>query len=113
LTKLTILCRQEKLKKELESQLWKVSWNEISYTMAPNFLLSDIRDNRWFGDVTIISDTDPSIGEVISYYVPSFSPSINAKRAVKRKRKWSSNSRKNERIFDNEVYYEFLKTSRL
>lgn len=60
-------------------------------------------DNRWIGEVKVLSETEPSVGEVISYYVPSFSPSISAKRAMKRKRKWSSNSRKNEKIFDEEV----------
>ena len=65
--------------------------------------LEGMSDSRWCGDAKILSDTDPSLGEKISYYVPSLSPSVAAKRAIKRKRKWSSNSRKNEKIFDNEV----------
>nr|CAB3264428.1 atrial natriuretic peptide receptor 1-like [Phallusia mammillata] len=94
--------RRHKLQKELESQLWRVYWCDVTWPIDPNGILGGQMDGDIgvFGDVP--TDSDPSLGEVISYYVPSLSPAVAAKRAHKRKRKWSSNSRKNERVCENE-----------
>lgn len=96
------LFSRHKLKKELESQLWRVYWNDIVWPTSQNNVLG----GQLTGDMGVMGGlravSEPSLGEVISYYVPSLSPAIAAKRAHKRKRKWSSNSRK-ERICENEV----------
>ncbi|CAK8674541.1 unnamed protein product [Clavelina lepadiformis] len=94
--------RRHKLRKELESQLWRVHWTDITWPITPNSVLGgQLGGNMGMGG-DVPTESEPSLGEVISYYVPSLSPAIAAKRAHKRKRKWSSNSRKNERVFENE-----------
>ncbi|XP_078493550.1 atrial natriuretic peptide receptor 1-like [Ciona intestinalis] len=93
--------RRHSLKKELESQLWRVYWHDVTWPISPNSVLGgQLGGDMGLGEPP--AESEPSLGEVISYYVPSLSPAIAAKRAHRRKRKWSSNSRKNERVCENE-----------
>jgi len=72
--------------------------------VSPNSILGGtLCDNIWFGNSRFNSESDTVIGEVMSLYVPPISPGLTPKRSLKRKRIWSSSSRKDDKVFDDDV----------
>ena len=96
------LFRNKALARELESLLWKVSWNDITRPVSANSILGgNICESMMQGNLRLNSESDSPFGDLKSFNLPS--PIVTSKKSFRRKRKSSSNSKKNEKVFDNEV----------